>query len=433
MPAGCRVNTYTAKRGAGAQLANCIVTHGGGEMQARVQSGDTVQRFDGVRRSNLAVVARIIDRLGVASQTAIVKETGLANGVAAGILAQLREIGFTASASSESTGSAGRPRRGVRVAHEFAFAVGVEVSVESVTLRICGADGSELATSYERQNKPVAESPRAMALDVFARYNELVRSSGLPDVPVSMTISVPGLVSAQHLRVLPFGWTDGSVEDFVRAAPLSVRHLSVLNDGDAAVVAEAALRPDLECVAAMYGSDGVGGGISLHGRLFSGAGGAAGQFGHIIVEQNGRDCYCGNKGCIRQYISTSAFAQDLDEEHLLASLGFRGYALALAERAAGGDVKVQQILDAARVRLAQVVGILGAALSPDVVVLTGNLAPLAPWLESSPTSRVTAQEYRAQWARPVVGSTLGQDSAITGAALVARSEILNDPMAFASA
>jgi predicted NBD/HSP70 family sugar kinase len=144
--------------------------------------------------------------------------------------------------------------------------------------------------------------------------------------------------------------------------------------------------------------------------LFSGAGGAAGQFGHIIVEQNGRDCYCGNKGCIRQYISTSAFAHDLDEEHLLASLGFRGYALALAERAAGGDVKVQQILDAARVRLAQVVGILGAALSPDVVVLTGNLAPLAPWLESSPTSRVTAQEYRAQWARPVVGSTLGQPS-----------------------
>jgi hypothetical protein len=45
---------------------------------------------------------------------------------------------------------------------------------------------------------------------------------------------------------------------------------------------------------------------------------------------------------------------------------------------------------------------------------------------------VTAQEYRAQWARPVVGSTLGQDSAITGAALVARSEILNDPMAFAA-
>ena len=402
-------------------------------MQAIVRSGDAVQRFDAVRRSNLAVVARIIDRLGVASQTAIVGETGLANGVAAGILAQLRDIGFTASASSESTGSAGRPRRGVRVAHEFAFAVGVEVTVESVALRICGTDGSELATSYERETTQVGESPRAMALDVFARFNELVRSSGLPDVPVSMAISVPGLVSGQHLRVLPFGWADGSVEDFVRAAPLSVRHLTVLNDGDAAVVAEAAMRPDLECVAAMYGSDGVGGGISLHGRLFSGAGGAAGQFGHIIVEQEGRACYCGNKGCIRQYISTSAFARDLDEGDLLASLGFRGYTLSLAQRAAEGEVKVLHVLDAARVRLAQVVGILGAVLSPDVVVLTGNLAPLAPWLESSPTSRVTAEEYRAEWARPVVGSTLGQDSAITGAALVARNEILNDPVAFAAA
>ncbi|MDT5046162.1 MAG: hypothetical protein QOG75_2015 [Mycobacterium sp.] len=402
-------------------------------MQATIQSGVGIQRFDSVRRSNLAVVARIINRLGVASQTAIVKETGLANGVAAGILAQLREIGFATSASSEATGTAGRPRRGVRVAQEFAFAVGVEASVESIAVRICGADGSELATSYERETAPAAESPRALAIDVFARYNELVRSSGLPDVPVSMTISVPGLVSGNHLRVVPFKWTDGSVDDFVRAAPLSVRHLSVLNDGDAAVVAEAALRPDLECVAAMYGSDGVGGGISLHGRLFSGAGGAAGQFGHIIVEQDGRDCYCGNKGCIRQYISTSAFARDLHEETVLASLGFRGYALALARRAADGDTNVRHVLDAARLRLAQLVEILGAALSPDVVVLTGNLAPLAPWLESSPTSRVTAQEYRAQWARPVVGSTLGPDSAINGAALVARSEILNDPVAFAAA
>jgi len=402
-------------------------------MQATVRSGDAVQRFDSVRRSNLAVVARIIDRLGVASQTAIVNETGLANGVAAGILAQLREIGFTASVSSESTGSAGRPRRGVRVSSEFAFAVGVEVSVESVALRICGSDGSELATSYERQTTPIVESPRAMALDVFARYNELVRSSGLPDVPVSMAISVPGLVSGQHLRVLPFGWTDGSVHEFKNAAPLSVRHLSVINDGDAAVVAEAALRPTLECVTAIYGSDGVGGGISLHGRLFSGARGAAGQFGHIIVQQNGRACYCGNKGCIRQYISTSAFARDLDDEELLGSLGFRGYALALARRAADGDDQVLHVLDGARAWLAQVVGILGAALSPDVVVLTGNLAPLAPWLESSPTSRVTAEEYRAQWARPVVGSTLGQDSAIHGAALVARSEILSDPMAFVAA
>jgi predicted NBD/HSP70 family sugar kinase len=402
-------------------------------MRATVRSSDAVQRFEGVRRSNLAVVARIIDRLGVASQTAIVNETGLANGVAAGILAQLRDIGFTAPASSELTGSAGRPRRGVRVAREFAFAVGVELGVESVALRICGMDGSELATSYERQTRAVGESPRAMALDVFARYNELVRSSGLPDVPVSMAISVPGLVSAQHLRVLPFGWTDGSIEDFVRAAPLSVRHLIVINDGDAAVVAEAELRPDLECVAAMYGSDGVGGGISLHGRLFSGARGAAGQFGHIIVEQNGRACYCGNNGCIRQYISTSAFARDLDEQELLDSLGFRGYARDMAQRAADGEDKVLHVLAGARVRLAQVVGILGAALSPDVVVLTGNLAPLAPWLESSPTSRVTAEEYRAQWARPVVGSELGQDSAITGAALVARDEILSDPIAFVAA
>jgi predicted NBD/HSP70 family sugar kinase len=398
----------------------------------RLKREDVVQRLDGVRRTNLAVVSRTIDRLSVASQTAIVEATGLANGAASSLLTQLREIGLVVPADNAATGSAGRPRREVRIAPNFALAVGVEVSVESITMRICGTDGTVLANGYERTSGPLEESPRALALDVFARFNELMRATGLPDVPASMVLSVPGVVAEHHLSVPPFGWTHGSVDDLVRAAPLKVRHLSVLNDGDAAVIAEASLRPAVECVAALHGSDGIGGGVSLQGRLFSGAGGAAGQFGHVIVEDKGRPCYCGNYGCLRQYVSISAFARDLSEQDRLASSGFRQYARDLAERASESDAPVLALLQEARDRLTQLVATLGAVLSPEVVVLTGNLAPLAAWLQSPPAARSGADEYRAQWARPIEGSTLGQDSVINGATIAARNEIIADPLAYAA-
>jgi len=394
-----------------------------------VRSRYAVQRLNGVRRTNLAVVSHTIDRLQVASQTAIVDETGLANGAAASLLAQLREIGLVSSAEITSTGSKGRPRRAVRLASGFAMAVGVEVSTEAVAISVCGTDGAELAHKSRRlETRP--ESPQAIVRDVFADFQGLLGATGLAALPSSVVIALPGVVSPPHLSVPPFGWLDGSVPELLRAAPLHVKQFSFLNDGDAAVVAEASLRPDVECVAALHGSEGIGGGISLHGRLFSGAGGGAGQFGHVVVEDGGRPCYCGNRGCLRQYISTTAFAQELGEDARLSTLGFRRYALELAQRARGDDAAVLTMLKNAKARLNQVVEVLGAVLSPDTVVLTGNLAPLAAWLESSPSSRTRANEYRAQWSRPVEGSTLGQDSVIRGAAIAARREILDDPVRF---
>lgn len=52
--------------------------------------------------------------------------------------------------------------------------------------------------------------------------------------------------------------------------------------------------------------DGVGSGIVINGKVFRGAHGGAGEFGHIIVERGGIRCKCGNKGCLENYVSWSA-------------------------------------------------------------------------------------------------------------------------------
>lgn len=52
--------------------------------------------------------------------------------------------------------------------------------------------------------------------------------------------------------------------------------------------------------------DGVGSGIVLNNKVFRGAHGGAGEFGHILVERNGIRCKCGNRGCLENYVSWSA-------------------------------------------------------------------------------------------------------------------------------
>ncbi len=49
--------------------------------------------------------------------------------------------------------------------------------------------------------------------------------------------------------------------------------------------------------------DGVGMGIVVNGQLYRGARGIAAEFGHVVVDPNGRDCRCGKKGCIEAYAS----------------------------------------------------------------------------------------------------------------------------------
>jgi predicted NBD/HSP70 family sugar kinase len=55
--------------------------------------------------------------------------------------------------------------------------------------------------------------------------------------------------------------------------------------------------------------EGVGGGIVIGGEPYRGSRGNAGEFGHIIIDPNGPKCYCGNNGCLGEYLSLGSLRQ----------------------------------------------------------------------------------------------------------------------------
>ena len=64
-------------------------------------------------------------------------------------------------------------------------------------------------------------------------------------------------------------------------------------------------------VVGIFIGTGVGGGIIVDGRLYTGARGSAAEIGHIVVHPDGHRCNCGKYGCLEAYVSRKALAKEL--------------------------------------------------------------------------------------------------------------------------
>jgi glucokinase len=109
---------------------------------------------------------------------------------------------------------------------------------------------------------------------------------------------------------------------------------------------------------------GVGGGIILNGDLWIGASGAAGELGHMTIDQNGPMCGCGQPGCVEQYASASAVAKKWG----------KGTAKDCFDAAKKNDPKALEVVTWAAEGLAVGVANMIHVLHPDIIVLAGGMA-----------------------------------------------------------
>lgn len=56
---------------------------------------------------------------------------------------------------------------------------------------------------------------------------------------------------------------------------------------------------------------GIGGGIIIDGRIYSGSGGAGGEIGHMVIRHDGEQCSCGRRGCWESYASATALNRNV--------------------------------------------------------------------------------------------------------------------------
>jgi glucokinase len=223
------------------------------------------------------------------------------------------------------------------------------------------------------------------------------------------------------------GWNDIPIVDLVAMA---FRVPAVLeNDATAGAWGEYRFGAGrgAESMAYLTVSTGIGGGAVLGGRLYYGAAGNGGEFGHQVVRQGGRKCKCGRNGCVEAYASGTAIA----ERALEAVRSGRPTSLArlasitAADVAslAGTDALASELWDEAIEALGEAVTNLVNILEPAVVVLGGGVTRSGKVLE--PVRRAVASMAMGPAARicRVELAQLGQASCVAGAGAFAMDRL----------
>lgn len=189
------------------------------------------------------------------------------------------------------------------------------------------------------------------------------------------------------------------------------------NDANCFAVAETQMGivkekfPKAEVVFGVIMGSGVGGGLIINGKVWNGKHGIAGEWGHIFLDEEGEDCYCGKHGCV---------------ETILAGKALERY----YKKISGKDKKLKDIMadksddEFAQRTYERLIHFFGKGLSviinvidPDVIIIGGGVGNI-PYLYGEGVESVKQFTFNPDMKTPILKPKLGDSAGVFGAAFL---------------
>ena len=261
---------------------------------------------------------------------------------------------------------------------------------------------------------------RQINIDLSQLYGINIAAAGAIDFDKGLVTSSP------HLP----GWHDIPLRDIVREKHKVNTFL--INDANAAALGEHHFGAGQGVNNLIYLtlSTGIGGGIIINGRLYSGASGSAGEIGHMTIDANGPRCDCGNTGCLEALVSGTAIAKEAirrisqGERSSLTEIVGGKIENITAEKvsiaAQGGDSLASEVILRAATYLGVGIANLVNIFNPEMIIIGGGMAKMGDLLLNPAKQVVRERAYQlpAQ-AVQIVPAQLGDDAGVLGAAVFA--------------
>jgi len=184
------------------------------------------------------------------------------------------------------------------------------------------------------------------------------------------------------------------------------------NDANCFALAEAILgaAKDYRLVFGVVLGTGCGGGVVINKNIHRGPNHISGEWGHHVLYPNGRDCYCGNRGCTESYISGTALEKEwkeltnefkcvtdiIDNEDYLKHPEWK-----------------ENFINNFGAAMANVIDI----LDPDAIVLGGGLSKI-DLLYSEGSDAIAKAIFSRNFVTPILKNKLGDSAGVFGAAML---------------
>ena len=287
-------------------------------------------------------------------------------------------------------------------------------AVETTHTRIAVTDLGGAVLCEDHIEVPVESGPSEVLDRIAAALAVLMGKHGLTAAGLcGVGLSLPGPVDPETGRpsqppILP-GWDAYPVAEHLQAGLPGVPVLTA-NDADAAALGEyAAGFSHVRSLCLVKVSTGIGTGVVIDGRSYTGVDGGAGDIGHVRVSpRSDARCQCGMQGCLAAVASGRAVAAELTE------LGLEAYSgREVRELLAAGNAEAARLTQQAGRRIGEVMATVVCLLNPEVVLIGGALAS-APLLAGIRETLYRLALPRATRHMTLHLGALGEDAAIAG-------------------
>jgi len=330
-----------------------------------------------LRRNNRSKALREIYFDGPISRLEISQRNDLSQATVTNVVADLlREKIVVESAIKESDG--GRPIALLTINPEHGYIIGIDAGETVIQVSLFDLCLHEIHTVFQPLSLE-ENQPDQVVQHIVNGVKQLLENYNRNQIQIlGVGIGFPGLVDPEagiSIYAPNWGWHDVPVASMLETKlglPMSL-------DNGAKAMAQAesmfGAGQGVNSLAVLLVGTGIGAGLIENGVLYRGAMNSAGEWGHTILKMDGRQCRCGNNGCLEAYCGALGIINRYRE--LAPSIAQlltgdqKDMVRSILKAAQNGDPSARKVLDDTASYLAVGIGNLINLVNPQRVILGG--------------------------------------------------------------
>lgn len=366
------------------------------------------------------------------TRASIARQMGLSRSTVSEIVEKLLKTGLIAEIGSGKS-SGGRKPIVLRFQDEARCILGVDLGATHVSVALTDLRGKILV--WKEQKHPVRTDPEGTRALVIKLCDECLHQwDKNGNRLIRIGVAVPSPVDPLNPKmlseiVIPAWQGKSGLEELQNKFNVPVL---IDNDANLGALAE-------QWWGAGRGYDnfiyikiahGIGAGYVLNGEIYKGAGGVAGELGHLPIDPNGELCVCGLKGCLTTFVSIPALterAKKLASQYPESKLNIDILNFDLVEKAAmdKDELALKLVSEVAEYLGRALVGCFNL-INPNIAILGGGLSGLGELLLKPIRDKVKQNTLVSKAAVDVKNGQLGPRAVAIGAATMALEAVFSD-------
>jgi predicted NBD/HSP70 family sugar kinase/biotin operon repressor len=369
-----------------------------------------------IKKWNLSSIFKTIQTKGPISRVELAKITGYSPGTVSNHVRTLIEKGYVIE-TNKGVSSGGRKPVQLIINSNKAYILSIEIEVNQIKTVLFNLDMKMISKS----TIPI-ESKDNYLVTLTKLFSEIDRMIGKHHISfddlLGIGVAVPGLIDKGKgmLEFAPnLGWKAVPIVRVFKdrySLPIILN-----NEAKAAAIGErASFYPDINNMVFVSINEGIGCGIFLNGKLYRGASGNAGEFGHITIDTNGPLCHCGNRGCWETFASETYIVNSY------LKLSGRNSQLTKTKReiyqhGKNGDLKIRAIFAETGKNIG--IGLVNIinGLSPELLVIGGGIVEIKDFIYDEIIKKLKENALTINYKKTTIRfSKLGSLAAVYGMA-----------------